>query len=231
MRRTVAENYAQRKWVAARCEEQKKLLLDRIEESDRADSTDDSLRSLFWTVLFLGGLIAVACLRTPTVRRCLALTKELLQVRGRPELQEEILDLWGCAHLERDQVIGYLQECVQAFDRSVEVISTPFLGDWNLHAYSRPYLVDGSYEMINAGSHREAMFWISLMHLLSNRAIQNDAPEDDRSHYQSGMDRLLAELGISTATGWRSRIALARSVSQEVICFANEVVDDMSTGD
>lgn len=231
LRRDVVDDYAQGEWVAARCEEEKRLLFERIEELDRADSADDVLESLCWAVLYLGGFIAVACLRTPTVRRCLDLTRELLQDRGRPDLQEEILHLWGCAHLEREQVIHYLQECVQAFDRSVEVISTPFVGSYNLHAHTRPYLVDGAYEMISAGSHREAMYWISLMHLISNKAIQNDAPEDDRSHYQGGIDRLQAELGISTATEWRSRIALARSVSEKVTCFADEEVDGANTGD
>lgn len=173
--------------------------------------------------------MALACLRTPTVRRCLALTRELLQDRGRPKLHDEMLELLGCAHLEREQVIYHLQECIRSFDRSVEVVSTPFLGSWNLHTYARPYLVDGSYEMIDAGRHREAMLWISNMHCFANQAIQNDAPEAEKSHCQERIGRLQAELGISTTAEWGSRIKLARSVSDSVLCFVEEVLDDTRT--
>jgi len=74
------KEYAQRRWVQARCEVEKKGALERLgkEEIERLD--------LWWVVLYLGGLIAVAHLMSPTVRRCLALTKELLQKQGKLEL-------------------------------------------------------------------------------------------------------------------------------------------------
>lgn len=221
LRATVAADYARTKWIAARCEQQKYLLSNTLAQPD---AHPDPVFVLGFTVLFLGGVVALASLRTPTVRRCLALTEELLHDHGRPDLQEDLLEVLGSARMEREQVIGHLQECGHAFDRSVEVITTPFYTSWNLDAGARRYLVDGSYEMIDAGSHREAMFWISMMHSVSHTAIQNDAPEGDKSHYRAGMERLRTALGIPTDTEWRARIELARTVSDRVFRFADEVV-------
>ncbi len=221
LRTAVVEQLAHPRWIAARCEVQKKLLSDLMGQIELAP---EPVFFLGFAVLFLGGLVALASGRTPTARRCLALSRELLEGHERPELHEEILGLQGCAHMEREQVVSHLEDCVQAFDRSVEVLHTPFYTSWNLDAGTRPYLIEGAYEMIDAGEHREAMFWISMMHTIANMAIQNDAPEAGRSHYQAGMDRLKAALGIASAAEWRSRIDLARKVSGRVTRFADEVV-------
>jgi hypothetical protein len=221
LRASVASDYARTQWIAARCERQKLLLSQLLAQ---ADSPPDTVFLLAFAVLFLGGLVALASLKTPTVRRSLALAGELLQKQGRSDLQENLLELLGCARMKREQVIGHLEDCVHAFDRSVEVISTPFYGSWNLHTGTRPYLVDGSYEMIGAGRHREAMLWITMIHSVSHTAIQNDAPEADRTHDHEGMQRLRTALGISTATDWRSRTELARTVSARVIRFADDMV-------
>jgi len=217
----VAAEYARPRWIAARCEGQKQQIAYLLSQVELAP---DPVFFLGFAVLFLGVLVAMASARTPTVRRCLALSRELLERHGRPDLHEEILRLQGSARMERGEVVGRLEDCVQAFDRAVDVLRTPFYTSWNLDAATRPYLIEGAYEMIDRGEHREAMFWISMMHSIANMAIQNDAPEAERSHYQAGMERLKAALGIPGPAEWQSRIALARSVSERVIRFADEVV-------
>jgi len=221
LRAAVAEEYGRPRWIAARCEEQKKLLSGMLGQMEIAP---EPVFFLGFVVLFLGTIVTLASLRTPTARRCLALSRELLESHGRLDLHEEILALQGSAQMEREEVVGHLQDCVRAFDRAVEVLRTPFYTSWNLDAGVRPYLVEGAYEMIDAGEHREAMFWISMMHSAANTAIQNDAPEGERSRYQAAMERLKAALGIPSAAEWRSRIDLARMVSDRVTRFADEVV-------
>lgn len=221
LRRAVAAEYDRPRWIEARCEGKKKLLSTVLGQVEIAP---EPVFFLGFTVLFLGGLVALASLRTPTARRCLALSRALLEGHGRPELHEELLALQGSAHMDREEVVGHLQDCVQAFDKAVEVLRTPFYTSWNLDAGTRGYLVEGAYEMIDGGEHREAMFWISMMHSIANTAIQNDAPEGERGRYQAGMERLRAALGIPSAAEWRARIDFARSVSERVTRFADEVV-------
>lgn len=217
LRKTVAAEYAEPRWVAARCEGQKQQLAYLFTQVAAAP---EPLFLLGFVVLYLGNIITLASVRTPTVRRLLALTREVLEARGRLDLQEELLGVMGSARMDRDEVVSHLENCVAAFDRAVEVTATPFYTSWNLHAGTRPYLVEGAREMIDAGEHREAMFFIAMMHTIANMAIQIDAPEQEKAAYQESMARLRAALGVGTAEDWEARLALARGVSERVIQFA-----------
>jgi hypothetical protein len=221
LRATVAADYALPKWITARCEQQRYLLSNTLATPD---AHPDPVFVLGFTVLFLGGVVALSSLRTPTVRRCLALSEELLREHGRPDLQEDLLEVLGSARMAREEVIGHLEECVRAFDKAVEVITTPFYTSWNLDAGTRRYLIDGAYEMIDAGSHREAMFWISMMRSVSHAAIQNDAPEADKGPDRAGMERLRTAIGIPTDAEWKLRVELAKAISDKVFRFADEQI-------
>lgn len=221
LRTEVAEQFALPRWIAARCEGQKMLIANLLAHVELAP---DPVYFLGFHVMFLGGLVALASGGNPTARRCLARSGELLAGHGRPDLHEEILGLLGCADMDRSQVVGHLQDCVAAFDRAVDVLSTPFYASWNIHPATRRYLVDGAYEMIDAGQHREAMFWIATMHSLASIAIRNDAPEAEKNSDAATMERLRTALGVPNAAAWRTRLEVARSVSERVTHFADEVV-------
>jgi hypothetical protein len=225
LQRTVAADYARPEWIAARVERHKLLIAHLFSQ---AGQSPDPVFFLGFAVLFLGGLVALASFKSPTVRRCLVVTGELLEKHGRPDLHDDFLELMGAARMEREEVVGRLEECVEAFDRAVEVIATPFYTSWNIDPGTRRYLVEGSYEMIDAGRHREAMFWIAMMHCISHMAIQNDAPEADKSHFRAGMERLRAALGIATAAEWSARMELAGTVSGKVQRFADEAVSRLA---
>jgi hypothetical protein len=215
---SVAAQYAHPQWIAARCQGQKQFIAYMI---GQADSAHDPVFFLGFTVLYLGGLVALADGHPPTVRRCLAVSGDLLHAHGRPDLHESILALLGSASMDRTEVVGHLESCIPAFDTAVQVLSTPFYTSWNLHEGSRPYLIDGSWEMIDAGQHREAMFWISMMHSVAHTAIRNDAPETDKAHYGAAFDRLRAALGVPADQDWHHRVELARRLTEEVAQFAD----------
>jgi hypothetical protein len=134
-------------------------------------------------------------------------------------LHQAILQVWGCAHFERGNVERCLEECINAFNKAVQVLRAPFYG---IHRDVYPYLVEGSREMIDAGHHREAMFWIMLMHSLSNRAIQRDASEEEKRSSQAGLEQALNRLGLGTADERRSRLELVQSVKEEVFNLADQ---------
>jgi hypothetical protein len=225
LQRAVAQGFAQRRWVQERCESAKQSIRTLFDEWNEAN-TREEWGHCFWRVLLrTGDLVAVAHLRPPTVRRCLEQIRELLQHQDRLTLHESILQVLGSAHMNREQVESALQECLKAFDRAAEVIQTSVFGDFQLHSHVRPYLAEGAQEMIDKGHHREAMWWISLNHAVSNKAIQNDAPEDEKAGFQAEFDRLVAELGLLTLSDCQRRLELAKSVADEVFQLADEVVE------
>jgi hypothetical protein len=224
LRRTVAKEYSRRKWVVARCDQLKNSALQSVAELSRASSPVEAL----WQVIFLGrdlaGLVAVAGLRPPTNRRCFILMQEILALWGRSTVYEDSLGVLGVAHLSRAQAESFLHECAAAFDKAVAVTRTPIPYQFKLHAHVKPYIIEGTREMIDAGSHREAMPWIAACLLLANTAIQFDATEEDRPAFQEQVDRLASDLGLGTMPDVRARLQQAQALTDSVFKAADEIV-------
>jgi len=176
------------------------------------------------SALWVDALVAVANLKLPTHRRCLILTRQLLEGHGRAELHDELLRLLGYHHLTREQVERYLQAGAEAFDRAVQVARTPVQFGFKLCAHVRPYIIDAAQEMVDAGHHREAMFWIGGFLVIANGAIQADAPPADRPYFQATVDGLLADLGLDTLQAVAVRVARARVIAEAVFKLADEMV-------
>ena len=221
----VAQEYTRRQWVVARCNYEKKRALGHLAQWSEADSPFEVLTQLWWFANFLAGSIAVASLKPPTHRRALVLMQELLQAQGQLDQHEEMLSVLGFGHMSLETVEFYMQECAVAFDRAVAVKRTPFPWDVKLHAHIRPYAIEGSREMIDAGYHREAMFAIELFLVLSIIAIQNDAPEEDKPPFQALFGRFLGDLGVTTPADWRSRLERAKKLAEEIFRVADEIVE------
>jgi hypothetical protein len=93
----------------------------------------------------------VAALRTPTVRLRYLAARELL----RPSTYERLLELLGCATVDRDVVAGHLERLTDAFDRAAADEPSP-----EISPVARPVAIGGSRELVQRGDHREAVFWI-----------------------------------------------------------------------
>jgi len=220
----VARDCARRKWVLARCDYEKARFMDHLRAMRQPASPTAAGFHLGYGLCYLAGLVAVADLRVPTHRRCLILMRELLEPRGESALCEEALDILGCRHMNRAQIESYLQEGAEIFDRAVEVKRSPSPTGHKLHAFGRPYFVQAAKEMIDEGYHREAMWWICGCYNLSNAAIQNDAPEEEKPQFQASLDCLLDDMGLSTPEDWAVRAEQARALAEEVFQVADEIV-------
>jgi hypothetical protein len=220
----VVNEYPRRKWVMARCEAEKKGVLEALEELGRTDSPGAAFLHVCNVVINLSGLVASASLKPPAHRRCLALMKELLKTWGRSDLHEEALHVIGYANLQETQVESYLRDCSIAFDRAVEVTRTPVPFGFKLHAFVKPYVVDGVQEMLDEGCHREAMFWAGAFLWISNNAIQADAPEEEKLQFQLIMNRLYSDMGISTPQDVAVHFQYTRSLTEKVFKFADDIV-------
>lgn len=221
----VAREYAQRRWVQARCASTKNDVLQGFQGLQLVASPDQA-RLILWLYVTKGltGTVALADLKPPTHRRSLIQMKTLLEQYGREDLQQALLELLGFAHLHSTQVKVHLQHMAEAFDRAVQVTRTPVPGSFKLHPHVRPYLVDGAQEMIDEGYPREAMLWIWFGLAIANGAIQADAPEDEKPHFQTMADHLYADMGWSGLQDVASHLPQARELAEDVFRVADDIV-------
>ena len=150
--------------------------------------------------------------------------KDLLQRQGHLDLHEKLLELLGYKHLRMAQVDFYLRECAAAFDCAIEVKKTPSFWDMKLRPHVRPYVIEGAQEMMDAGNHREAMFWIEVFLAISIAAIQNDAPDADRLRFQNSLKQMLEDLGRSSSDDWALRYFQACMVKDDIFDVADAIV-------
>src|SRR5262249_10128265 len=125
LQQAVAAQYPRRRWVQARCDYERQVILQALEAMHHVGSPFESLWPLTGAVLYLSGRLAGATLQAPTHRRCLVLMRDVLREQGLADLHEATLRLLGYAHLDRRQVEAYLDDCAAAFDRAVAVTRTP----------------------------------------------------------------------------------------------------------
>ncbi len=198
LRAAVAGEYAQRRWVRARCEHARGRVLDNLRSLDETTLLHD--RAMSW--LFAAGItthvLLVAGLRNPTVRRRYVAVRELLADYGRASFYPSLLELLGCAGMGRAQVEGHLAPLSEAFDAAKHVVKTPFpfaadIGDGGRHA-----AIDGSRALIERGDQREAVFWMAVTYSRCMKVLHDDAPEL-QERYEPGYRRLLGDLGITSA--------------------------------
>jgi hypothetical protein len=225
LQRAVAEGYAQRKWVRKRCEQARdNILSEYLEMMICSESLTEQVLNLIWALMETAQIPALAHLRNPTVRKCLVVSRELLAEQGKLSLHESLLRLLGSAEMKREQVELHLQECTRAFDRAVELIRTPFWGDFDVNNQMRPIAIDGGWELIRSGYPREAIFWVLLIHNLAQTVIQNDAPEEERAQFMRRYKRILRDLGLSSRDDFRRRAELVKGILKDVMEVAEEII-------
>jgi hypothetical protein len=225
LHQAVSAQYAQRRWVLARCEYEQQVVVQALAGLRGAATPTDALWSLSNVALFLSGLLAEASLRPPTHRRCLVLLRDVLHAAGRRDLHEATLQLLGWAHLRRQDVEAYLRDCALAFDCAVAVTRTPVPFQVKFQPHIRPYIVAGAQEMIEQGYHREAMFWISGFLLFANAAIQADASAAEKPGFQTRLDRLIAEMGVGAPADRAARACEVEVLVEAIVAVADALIE------
>lgn len=220
---TVAARFGRHRWIRARCEAQKASAERSLAAMRRASTPVEILDSVREFLGALTGLIAVAQLGRPTTRRTLALLRELLEARGRPDLHEAALAIMGSARLSRADVQTMQDQSVIAFDRAVEVYKTPTPYGFALRPHLRPYYVAGTQEMIDEGNHREAVFWITCLDT-AYIVLQNDAPPAEKPLFAAQFHAMHDLLGYTSAETRANRVDAAGRLAQEIYRIADALV-------
>ena len=229
LQQAVARDFAQRRWIVARCNAEKEWAEAAFAEATRQTTSEAAWAQLGWMINFLSGLLACANLTSPTHRRCLIVMGDVLREQGRPDLLEALFDLWGIASLTRREVEACLADCAAMFDLATAVTKTPVPFQFKLQPFVRPYVVDGAQEMIDEGYWREAMFWIALFTMVAHGAIQADAAEADKAASRAMYAEFLSKLGWAEAPDLSARLGRARSVMDEVFAVAGRIVDQRAS--
>lgn len=193
----VGRDFAKRRWVYRRCEQARDKVLCGY-QVDEAEPFHDQVLAWLFPAGITTHVLLVAGLRNPTVRRRYVAVRELLAEYGHAEFFEPLLELLGCAQMSRARVEQHLAALSDVFDAAKAVIKTPFFFASDISAVARPIAIDGSRELIERGSHREAIFWIVATYSRCQKVLYHDAPGEMRERFEAGYRRLLGDLGIAS---------------------------------
>ncbi len=235
LQEAVAREYAQHRWVQARCEAEKREAFGWLERAASLPDPITALNLLGYTCTFVSGVLALASLQPITGRRCAVQMRHILEGWGRADLHERLLEVFGVAHLSREQVERSLRDAAEAFDIAVQVKRTLHPFGHKMYVHLRPYLVDGTQEMIREGYYREAAGWVMAYYVSSIQIIQADALseltpdrqekfEDYLRQFELDGERSVCRAGRSGAEAWRVRIERARAIFREVFTLADEIM-------
>jgi hypothetical protein len=160
-----------------------------------------------WTAL----LLLVAAVRNPTVRLRYLAARDVLTEHGLSDLYPGLLNLLGCLHLTPERAEHHLGELTQTFDIAACVARTKFGFSSDITPIARPVAIEGTWEQIRRGNHREVIFWLVATFARCHTILAADAPELERER-RPAFAAMLADLGIQSPADIAGR-------AQAVIAF------------
>lgn len=226
----VARDYAQRRWVEARVADAEANCLGHL-ASWRPDAPLEAQATawLFGTGVTTHLLLA-AGLRNPTVRTRYLAVRRLLAEHGRLDVYASLLALLGVEEMTRATAERHLAAMTAAFD-AASIIHAPVAYAADLTALARPVAVDGSRALIDAGDHREAIFWMVATFARCQAALHHSHAGFDR--FDDEFRALLADLGLAAPADFPRRIDAVRAalpalrrVAAEIMAATPEIVDE-----
>ena len=201
----VGREFAKEEWVHARCEHVQEKLRNNLAALETATLFHDQVSCWLFATGLTTHMLLVAGLKNPTVRTRYVATKHLLQELGHNEFYEPLLALLGCSQITPARCTEHLAALSRVFDVASSVIKTPFFFASDLSDEARAIAIDGSQTLIDAGLHREAIFWLVATYARCQMVLYHDAPVEVQEQFQPGFRALLGDLGIQSADDLRSR--------------------------
>ncbi|MEU8269441.1 hypothetical protein AB0B89_20065 [Sphaerisporangium sp. NPDC049002] len=123
----VAEGYARRRWVRARCEDAERRIVAGLCSVEVSAPPHDQVMGWLFPAGVSTHVLLSAGLRNPTVRLRYVAVRGLLADYGRLEFHERLLELLGCAGMTAARAGHHLAAMARVFDATVPVARTPFL--------------------------------------------------------------------------------------------------------
>jgi hypothetical protein len=158
----VRRDYARRRWVMARIEDERKRL-DRLPEMRHyAQAMDcsgwEEVGILGYHVTNIVALLCVATLQAPST--AYNRMHDILVEYNRLDLYDEVGAVLGFRNIPSAMAEQLLTEGVQAFDLAVKVRRTPHPFQHKLNAHQRGYFVEKYRSLMDAGLVELAVGWM-----------------------------------------------------------------------
>jgi hypothetical protein len=219
----VVRQFPQKKWVIKRIEGARDFTLWGL-ETLQSGSLSDRMVSLNFAMWGFAQIPLHADLRPPTGRRCGIVSLEIMKRFEKQALHESLLGILGSRSMTRKDVERHFEDLSYTFDRVIEIAQAPSFGDYANEA-ARPVVIDGSWEMIKDGYHREAVSWISVMRAIFQNTILRDASGEEQMRFSEKYTTLLAELGLRSPDDFHERAEEGKQLLEDVMQVAEQIVE------
>lgn len=219
LRRTaaaVSAAFAKPEWVEARCSAIEAKILNGLDGFDPTGPLLDNVNPWLFPSAVNVHLLLVAALHNPTVRLRYMWIRPVLIEAGEGALYGRLLDLIGAESLSRRTVQRHQNALIPLFDAAAalpEDTVFPFRDD--IRPDARVVAIDGGQALIDAGDHREAVFWLAATIVRCLMILRADAPALYAAHLPVLMD-MLADLGADSNERIAARICRTRDALPDV---------------
>lgn len=221
----VSGEYARGEWVRRRSEHVRMRALQGF-PLIAEDELHDQVTSWLFSTGALTHMVLVPALENPTVRKRYLAARSVLARYGFENEYLAMLDLLGARDLSPEQVGGYLDAMTEAFDAAKQVIRSPFFFAADISDVSRPVAIDGSRELIEAGDHREAIFWIVATYCRCLKVLTTDGAPGARLPFEDEFQAMLRDLGVAGYDDRVGQVQRSRDEIPRVWNIANAVMSD-----
>ncbi len=194
----VSRQFAERVWVRRRCQHARQAVEGFLRSIDTTAPWHEQVSAWLFGTGVTTFVPLLAALRNPTVRLRYLAAREVLAAYGHTALYEELLTLLGCINVTPARVNQHVDELALTFDAADAVARTPYRFRSDISAAARPIAIDGGRDLIRAGYHREAVFWIVATFARAHTILTVDAPELQRAHAPA-FEAVLADLGVQSS--------------------------------
>jgi len=194
----VARHFAEQVWVRRRCQHAGQAVQGFVRSIDPIAPWHEQVAAWLFGTGVTTFVPLLAALRNPTVRLRYLAAREVLTAYHHTDLYEELLTLLGCIDMTPARVGQHVDELARTFDAADAVARTPYRFRSDISAAARPIAIDGSRDLIRAGNHREAVFWIVATFARAHTILTVDAPELQRAHAPA-FEAILADLGVQSS--------------------------------
>jgi hypothetical protein len=201
----VSRDFAKRQWVYKRCEHAKNRVLRNLQSLNESEPFHDQVTAWLFATSVTTHVLLVAGLRNPTVRRRYVAARELLVDYGHLDFYKTLLEVLGCAQMGRERVEHHLAALTDMFDAAKAVVKTPFFFASDISDIARPIAIDGSWDLVERGYHREAIFWMVATYSRCQKVLYHDAPAEIQDRFSPGYRQLLGDLGITSFADLQQR--------------------------
>ncbi|MBL1419363.1 MAG: hypothetical protein COC24_002520 [Alphaproteobacteria bacterium] len=194
--KAVKAQFAEPIWVTKRCEDARENAKNWLKVFQQASELHDQITALFFAAGVTTHMLLVAGLKNPTIRRRYVECNILLQQCDYGDICNALLTTLGSQSLSQQTVLDHLNKLNEHFTTACKVMKSPYMFAADMSMDLKSIAIGGSAEMIEAGYHREAVFWLIAIYGRSRAVIYADGSEAQLNAIDADLWSLLNDLGI-----------------------------------